>query len=187
MELIIRPRQGGKTTEVLRLAARHFAYIVVPTYQDVERLWSLARELQLDIPQPITWQQFIESRYGSSRGAQTFGVFPAGARGYGVKAFIIDDLDRCLDTMTNVPIVGASLSGEVIHPVKPEPLDPDKIMAGMIPRDPLLPDLVPARSTCIKCQCTVEYWTTALGKGWVHVGPERGYIRKDHKAEPAVN
>ena len=41
-----------------------------------------------------------------------------------------------------------------------------------------------ARSTCIDCEGPCEYWSSALGKGWVHIGPERGYVKKDHKPRP---
>lgn len=95
MELIIRPRQGGKTTETLRLAAEHFAYIVVPTQADQERIWRLSLQLQLNIPYPITWAEFV-----------------AGARGRRIDAFVIDDVDRCIQqTAALVPVIGASATG----------------------------------------------------------------------------
>lgn len=94
MIVIVRPRQGGKTTEVLRVAALHFAYIVVPTRADVDRLWQQARLDDINIPQPITWQEFIEHRY----------------HGTGVRAFVIDDLDRCVQSMTGVEVKAASLT-----------------------------------------------------------------------------
>lgn len=95
MKVIVRPRQGGKTTELLQLAVEHFAYIVCPDMRSARHVWDVARHLGLNIPQPITWQEFLEHRY----------------RGAGVKAFIIDDLDACLESMTMVPIIAASMTG----------------------------------------------------------------------------
>jgi hypothetical protein len=95
MDIVIRPRQGGKTTEALILAARHGAHIVVPYWEDARRIADLARERQIDIPQPITWCDFIKGRF----------------HGGGVKAFVIDDLDRCLQYAAGtVEVVGATMT-----------------------------------------------------------------------------
>jgi hypothetical protein len=99
MHVIIRPRQGGKTTEILKQAAAHHAYIVVPTLQDVTRLWREILRLQLELPQPITWQEFINK---PSTGT----------------CVVIDDLDRCVQFMTRAHIAAVSLSsgGEDVWP-----------------------------------------------------------------------
>ena len=97
MEAIIRPRQAGKTTEALRIAAEGFRHIICPTKEDVRRLWQIARQQQIDIPMPITWAEFM---YGRSRG--TF-----------VRGFVIDDLDRCLQSVTPVEIQAVSMTGPV--------------------------------------------------------------------------
>lgn len=95
MRPIVKPRRAGKSDDVLRLALQDFSYIVCPTMQDVDRLWRRARELDLNIPQPITWQAFTQHRY----------------YGPGVRSFIIDDLDRCIQGMTRVEIKAVSLTG----------------------------------------------------------------------------
>jgi hypothetical protein len=100
MEIIIRPRQGGKSTEALRRAAEHFAYIVVATQQEGQELWARAKQLQLTIPQPITWAEFIKSRY----------------YGRGVRAFVIDNLDRCIQSEHPVPVVAVTMNdGQVAN------------------------------------------------------------------------
>lgn len=95
MDLVIKPRQAGKTEGILQLAQDNFSYIVCPTRQDVDRLWQRAKERDLNIPQPITWAEFVGHRY----------------RGAGIRSFLIDDLDRCIQSMTTVEIKAASLNG----------------------------------------------------------------------------
>lgn len=95
MQVIVRPRQGGKTTEMLRMAAENFSYIVCPTRKDVDRLWQLARTLDVDIPHPITWDEFVQGRYHLA----------------GVGSFVIDDLDRCVQYMSHVEIKAISVTG----------------------------------------------------------------------------
>ena len=96
MQIIVRPRQLGKTEDVLRLAEEHFAYIVVPTRQDVDHVWRRAIDAGYDVPQPITWHDFMRQRYNGHGG---------------VKSFVIDDLDRCVQSMTNIEVKGVSLNG----------------------------------------------------------------------------
>jgi hypothetical protein len=98
MEVVVKPRQGGKSETILRLAAQHFSYIVCPTLADVQELWQRARELDLmsKLPQPITWNEFINHRY----------------RSRGIRSFMIDDLDRCIQTMTDVEVKAVSLTGD---------------------------------------------------------------------------
>lgn len=95
MKVVMLPRQGGKTTQMLQLAQETFSYIVCPTMADVERLWALAREMELNIPQPISWVEFTSGRY----------------RPAGIKGFLIDDVDRCLQGMTRVDIKAITLTG----------------------------------------------------------------------------
>lgn len=86
-------RQQGKTTAMIREASEHFAYIVCPDRRQAEYVFRMAQGMGVDIPFPITWGDFVANRYN-----------PAGVRG-----FVIDNLDQCLQSMTRVPIVGASL------------------------------------------------------------------------------
>lgn len=90
------PRQGGKTTEMIRLAADEFLYIVCATQKECERVAGEARAAGLDIPAPITWAEFCERRY----------------HGPGVKGFVIDNLDLCVQSMTRVPVRAVTLTGE---------------------------------------------------------------------------
>lgn len=94
MKVVAKPRQGGKSQDLLLLAQEQFAYIVCPHLAGVQELWARAREMELNIPQPITWNEFVSGRY----------------HGRGIKAFIIDDLDHCIQSMTAVPITAVSLT-----------------------------------------------------------------------------
>ena len=96
MQIITRARQGGKTTDLIELASKNHYYIVCPTQRDVDHIMRLARKLHRDIPMPITWAAFEEKRY----------------YGQNIKGFVIDNLDRCLSHMTQVPVKAVSLTVE---------------------------------------------------------------------------
>lgn len=94
VEVIAKDRQRGKTTELIELAARDWLYIVVPNHALVSYTQDLARKMGLDIPQPITWEEFVRDRYYR----------------HGIKGFVIDNLDLCIQQMTRVPIKAVSLT-----------------------------------------------------------------------------
>lgn len=94
MHVVVKPRQASKTHDLLLMAQETFSYIVCPSQSDVNRLWRRAVEMELNIPQPITWHELVNGRY----------------RSLGIKGFIIDDLDRCIQSMTMVPIKAVSLN-----------------------------------------------------------------------------
>ena len=78
MNIIIKPRGGGKTTEAIRLAAEHQYHIVC--VREARMIYRKAQLLGLDIPFPITFTDFIK------------GTFV----GQDIKGFIIDNLDLLL-------------------------------------------------------------------------------------------
>ena len=92
--VIVKPRSAGKSWDILHLAQEDFSYIVCPTLADVQRLWRQALELGLHIPQPITRDEFVHRRYN----------------GGGVRSFVIDDIDRCVQGMTTVEVRAISLT-----------------------------------------------------------------------------
>lgn len=94
MKVIARPRQGGKTTELVRLAAEEFLYVVCPDQRQVRYVAQMARDMGLDIPLPMTWGEFLRGDYHSK----------------GVKGFVIDNLDLCIQEMTHVPVRAVSLT-----------------------------------------------------------------------------
>ena len=81
MEIIARPRQAGKTSKVLKLAEKHFAYIICPDRKQAMLIWEQALKKKINIPMPITWKEFIDKKYCSS----------------GIKGgFVIDNVNMCL-------------------------------------------------------------------------------------------
>ncbi len=94
MKVIARPRQGGKTTDLIKLAAEEFLYVVCPDRQQVRYVQRVAQDMGLDIPFPMTWGEFLRCDYRSK----------------GVKGFVIDNLDLCIQQMTSVPVRAVSLT-----------------------------------------------------------------------------
>lgn len=94
MKVIARPRQGGKTTELVRLAADEFLYVVCSNSERVRQIARMARGMGLNIPEPLTWREFSDGHY----------------YGQGIKGFVIDDLDTCIQEMTHVPVRAVSLT-----------------------------------------------------------------------------
>lgn len=95
MRVVVAERGSGKTDNMIALAAFHKSYIVCPTHDDAQRIWLRSQQLNENIRFPISWREFINRRYYAM----------------GVENFIIDDLDRCIQSTTNVPIVAVSLTG----------------------------------------------------------------------------
>lgn len=97
MKIIARPRQAGKTTDLIKLAAEHFAYIVCVSHEHAYQLATQARAAGLDIPFPLTFDEFIEGRFF----------------GKGVRGFVIDDVDMLLSRMAHgVPVLAMSATTE---------------------------------------------------------------------------
>jgi hypothetical protein len=96
MKVYARPRQGGKTTELVRLAAQEFLYVVCPDRAQALHVQRVARDMGLDIPFPMTWGEFLRCDYHSK----------------GVRGFVIDNLDLCIQGMSHVPVRAVSLTDE---------------------------------------------------------------------------
>ncbi len=95
----MRGRQGGKTTEMIRRAEAEFAYIVCPDKRQADWVARKAREMGADIPYPITWENFVRGDY----------------YGRGIKGFVIDNLDLCIQSMTAVPVMAVSWTEEEVR------------------------------------------------------------------------
>lgn len=94
MDVICRALRRGKTTEVIKRCAAQGGYIVCANMLEVNRVSRMTRELNLAIPYPITFYDFIEGRYLSN----------------GVKCFHIDNIDICLAGISKVPINTISIT-----------------------------------------------------------------------------
>lgn len=96
MKVITRPRKGGKTTALILEAEKSFSYIVCPNQEHVQNVWNIARHIGANIPQPITFAEFVAMQYHPK----------------GVKSFMVDDIDRCLQQLTPVQIAAVTITGE---------------------------------------------------------------------------
>lgn len=97
MRIIKGPRQSGKTTELIKLAAEHNAYIVVPSYEAAEAVAKKAREMGLDIPFPTMYSTFMRGEFYAR----------------GIRAFIIDNVDALVQYMAGrVPVIAISMTEE---------------------------------------------------------------------------
>ena len=95
-EIIVRGRQGGKTTELIRRAAETYGYIVCTDRRRARQIAEHAREMGLDIPFPLTADEWQKRAY-----------HPPGVRG-----LLFDDLDRIIQGMTAVPVLAATWTAE---------------------------------------------------------------------------
>lgn len=96
MKVRVLPRRGGKTAEMIRLAAEEFLYIVCPDQAEARRIAGEAERLGLDIPFPLTFSEFRNHDY----------------YGKGIKGFAIDNVDMFVQSMTHVPVRAVTLTGE---------------------------------------------------------------------------
>lgn len=95
MLVVAKPRLGGKTTDIIELALKGDSYIVCMDMREVRRVWEIILERKLSLPQPITWREFVENKYFAR----------------GIRSFVIDNLDMCIQSMSRVPIVAISVTG----------------------------------------------------------------------------
>ena len=97
MKIIHRARQMGKTTEIIKIAADTFSYIVCLNHREADRIAKLAKEMKLDIPLPISFDEFKRNNY----------YFP------GIKGFVFDNTDLFLQNLAYpVPVWAASFTDE---------------------------------------------------------------------------
>ncbi|MBN3993825.1 MAG: hypothetical protein HWQ36_25925 [Nostoc sp. NMS2] len=94
MEIIVKPTGTGKTHQLIKMCSEQGGYIVCPTMRDCERIFAFSKDIGCKIPFPISWYEFINNQF----------------RGKGVGRVYIDDLDRCLQQGSAVPIIAATYS-----------------------------------------------------------------------------
>ena len=63
-DVIVGPRQSGKTAELIRLSAERSEYIIVPTLDMAQVVAKQARDMGLRIPYPVAFSQLpCQSRF----------------------------------------------------------------------------------------------------------------------------
>lgn len=88
MEKIIMQRGYGKTTQLIKKSAKSGDYIVCHSLDEAIRIQSESKKMELDIPLPITYAEFIEKRY----------------RGKNISGFLIDNIEMFLQHLSDVPV-----------------------------------------------------------------------------------
>lgn len=88
MKIIARPRQSGKTTELIKMSAETGYIMAVPNIENKIWVMEKAKEMGLNIPEPFTHDQFIDLDYEDE----------------GIKGFLIDNAEYLLKKLTDVPI-----------------------------------------------------------------------------------
>lgn len=58
-KIINLPVAGGKTTELIKQAAKDGGYIVCINHEEIKRIQMMAKEMGLNISMPITYDNFI--------------------------------------------------------------------------------------------------------------------------------
>jgi hypothetical protein len=96
MKIIIKPTGQGKTTELIKISAEKHFHIVCHSKKECERISNSAQSMKLDIPYPITFNEFLEANY-----------YGKGIR----KGFLIDNADMLLRSISRgVPIQAITLN-----------------------------------------------------------------------------
>lgn len=95
-DLIIRARQGGKTTELIRRSAQTGGYIVCTDQRRARQIAQHARDLGLNIPFPLTAGEWQRRDYHRP----------------GVKGFLFDDLDMIIQGLSAVPVIAATWTAD---------------------------------------------------------------------------
>lgn len=61
-DIIVGSRGSGKSTELIKMSAETGLYILTGTKSQAEYLFNQARELGLNIPFPVTWEDYVKGR-----------------------------------------------------------------------------------------------------------------------------
>lgn len=100
-------RWSGKTTSLIKRSAKENLYIVCPTRHDALQIAEYAKSMNLKIPFPLTWDEYLSCR---KKGIPALN-----------KGVLIDDLDRCVSSHSGTPVIAFSISNEKL--VKRMPLE----------------------------------------------------------------
>lgn len=98
MEIIYKKRNMGKTHDLLELANNTEGHnlIVCHGRNAVDEVWALILKNEYNLPQPITFDDFINNRY----------------HGMSFDNFFMDNVDLCLQSMSAVGIKAITLTEE---------------------------------------------------------------------------
>lgn len=97
MDLIIGGRQSGRTTKLIKECAAHKGSVIVcATNHMCDYVWHMAREMNLEIEKPISFQYFCQHRESWHKNKTYTG-------------FYFDNLDICLKVVAgDAPVYAAT-------------------------------------------------------------------------------
>jgi hypothetical protein len=93
MKIILAGRGEGKTTELIHLSAEKWYYIVCEAVEDVARIAGEASDRGLQIPFPLTYNEFLNHQY----------------LGGGIKGILVDNVDKLLQYISRGKVKGFSV------------------------------------------------------------------------------
>ena len=100
MEKIIKPRQTGKTTDLIEISEKTGSYILTADRNRAEFVFRLAREQKRNIPYPVTLWEYQQS----------------GFKGSFINHILIDDADAVLQELfKTVQIDALTMTGPEQH------------------------------------------------------------------------
>lgn len=99
MKVILRPRQTGRTQELIRMCSEaekrgEVSYLVCSSQEEASRIYQEAEKLKLAIAFPITYYEFIKGQYA----------------GRNIENFYFDNADRFLQSLTRVHIRAVTMA-----------------------------------------------------------------------------
>ena len=95
MKIIYGERGDGKTTELIKIAAKDHLYMVCVDHNEAFRVSEQAQEMGLEIPFPLTFHEFVNRKF----------------HGKGIKGFLVDNADLLISFIASgVPVNVVSIS-----------------------------------------------------------------------------
>ena len=108
MKKIIGGRGTGKSTELIRRSADTGKYIVVPTKRRANHLFKQAKDMGINIPYPVTWDEIKREMDGKEFYHRQYGTLSLG--------ILIDDVEDLLRYIfVGIPIEGITLMNNDVH------------------------------------------------------------------------
>ena len=109
MDILIGKRQYGKTTHLIRRSSDEWVYILTSNYPRASEIFNMAKNMNLDIPYPVTVDEYLKSGFKGSSITRD--------------GILIDDADQILQMIfAGLPIkcITISDSDNIRYLTKPE-------------------------------------------------------------------
>lgn len=92
MDILIGKRQQGKTTHLIKMSAAGGGIIVASTKHSAAYIKTLAKEMGLDIPEPVNWNRFIQNDWARGhKGPYLIDELGEILRSFNIKTATLDD------------------------------------------------------------------------------------------------